>query len=80
MREANRELIVAFERAVDAIDHVVQAQRLFGDPDYLLRVIVRDLPAFQRLYDERLAALPGVQRLRTTLIMKNVVADRPLPV
>jgi hypothetical protein len=25
--------------------NVLQAQRLFGDPDYLLRVVARDLPA-----------------------------------
>ncbi|MNL66408.1 AsnC family protein [compost metagenome] len=59
------------------IPQVIQAQRLFGDPDYLLHVIARDLPAFQRLYDEQLSALPGVQRLTSTLVMKSVVQDRP---
>ncbi len=54
----------------------VQAQRLFGDPDYLLHVIARDLPAFQQLYDEKLSALPGVQRLSSTLVMKTVVPER----
>ncbi|MEV6823738.1 Lrp/AsnC ligand binding domain-containing protein [Amycolatopsis sp. NPDC051102] len=71
--------MAAFEQAVEAIEHVVQAQRLFGDPDYLLRVVAQDLAAFQRLYDDRLATLPGVQRLSTTLVMKSVVGDRPLP-
>lgn len=33
----------------------------------------------QRLYGERLATLPGVQRLTSTLVMKHVVKDRPLP-
>ncbi|GAA4623375.1 Lrp/AsnC family transcriptional regulator [Actinoallomurus vinaceus] len=79
MRDANRDTIAAFEEAVAAVPHVLQAQRLFGDPDYLLRVIARDLPAFQRLYDDRLAALPGVQRLTSTLVMKSIVEDRPLP-
>jgi DNA-binding Lrp family transcriptional regulator len=64
---------------VAAIPHVIQAQRLFGDPDYLLRVATADLEAFQHLYDERLATLPGVQRLSSTLVMKHVVSDRPLP-
>ena len=27
------------------------AQRLFGEPDYLLRVITADLPALQELYE-----------------------------
>ncbi|GAA0640190.1 hypothetical protein GCM10009535_16440 [Streptomyces thermocarboxydovorans] len=50
-----------------------------GEPDYLLRVVAADLAAYQRLYDERLATLPGVQRLTSTLVMKHVVKDRPLP-
>jgi len=80
MRDADRVTVTAFEGAVAGIDNVVQAQRLFGDPDYLLRVITRDLSAFQQLYDDRLAALPGVQRLSSTLVMKSIVEDRPLPV
>ncbi|CAM5316796.1 hypothetical protein SGRIM119S_07611 [Streptomyces griseorubiginosus] len=34
---------------------MLQAQRLFGDPDYLLRVATTDLAAFQQLYDRQLA-------------------------
>lgn len=62
-----------------AIPHVMQAQRLFGEPDYLLRVATADLAAFQQLYDQQLARLPGVQRLTSTLVMKHVIEDRPLP-
>ena len=79
MRGADRETLDAFEEAVAAVPNILQAQRLFGDPDYLLRVITRDLPAFEKLYDDRLATLPGVQRLTSTLVMKSVVEDRPLP-
>jgi DNA-binding Lrp family transcriptional regulator len=79
LREGDREAVDTFERSVLDLPQVVQAQRLFGDPDYMLRVISRDLPAFQRLYDEHLSALPGVQRLSSTLVMKDVVQDRPLP-
>jgi DNA-binding Lrp family transcriptional regulator len=79
MRGGDRDTVDAFERSVAAIPHVRQAQRLFGEPDYLLRVITTDLPAFQELYDERLATLPGVQRLSSTLVMKSVVENRPLP-
>jgi DNA-binding Lrp family transcriptional regulator len=79
MRASDRSTLEMFEVSVTEIPNVVQAQRLFGDPDYLLRVITRDLAAFQRLYDEQLAALPGVQRLTSTLVMKSVAEGRPLP-
>ncbi|MFI8850436.1 Lrp/AsnC family transcriptional regulator [Streptomyces sp. NPDC053499] len=79
MRQEDRSTISAFEQALTELPQVIQAQRLFGDPDYLLRVVTADLAAFQRLYDENLATLPGVQRLSSTLVMKHVVHERPLP-
>lgn len=78
MRGTDRATVEAFELAVAELVEVTQAQRLFGDPDYLLHVTTRDLPAYQLLYDEHLSALPGVQRVATTLVMKSVVQDRPL--
>lgn len=79
MRQEDRETLIGFEEGVAGIPHVVQAQRLFGDPDYLLRIVTTDLAAYQRLQDERLSALPGVQRMTSTLVMKRIVQDRPLP-
>lgn len=79
MRQEDRDTLLGFEAALTAIPNVVQAQRLFGDPDYLLRIVTADLAAYQQLEDDTLAALPGVQRLNSTLVMKQVVNDRPLP-
>jgi DNA-binding Lrp family transcriptional regulator len=79
MRQEDRETLLGFEEGVARIPNVLQAQRLFGDPDYLLRIVTADLAAYQQLEDDVLAALPGVQRLNSTLVMKRVVNDRPLP-
>lgn len=79
LRWEDASTVTDFEQAVAAVPHVIQAQRLFGEPDYLLRVAAADLSAFQQLYDGRLATLPGVQRLTSTLVMKQVVQDRPFP-
>ena len=80
MRQEDRDTLLGFEEAVAGVANVVQAQRLFGDPDYLLRIVTEDLGAYQRLEDDVLAALPGVQRLNSTLVMKQVVSDRALPI
>lgn len=80
MQGATRPIISKFETAAGALPHIVDAQRLFGEPDYLLRVVARDLTHFQHIYDEYLSTLPGVQRLTTTLVMRQVVDNRPLPI
>ncbi len=79
MHSADRETLEAFERAVTATANIVHAQRLFGDPDYLLRILTVDLADYQKLYDNQLATLPGVQRLSSTLVMKSIVDNRPPP-
>jgi len=65
--------------ALAGIPEIRHAERLFGDPDYLVRVATASLAAYQALRDEKLAALPGVQRLTSTIVMKRVVEDRPYP-
>jgi DNA-binding Lrp family transcriptional regulator len=80
MRQSDSATLEQFEAGVAKVRNIVQAQRLFGDPDFLLRVVAKDLEDFQRLYDAELANLHGVQRLMSTLIMKTVVDTRPLPI
>jgi len=42
---------------------IVAAQRLFGEPGYLLRVVAADLDAYRRIYDE--LARPQPRRFTT---------------
>jgi len=71
--------IARFESSLADVSEVHHAERLFGDPDYLIRVATADLAAYQILRDEKLATLPGVQRLSSTIVMKRVVDNRPFP-
>jgi DNA-binding Lrp family transcriptional regulator len=71
--------VTAFETALAELPQVRHAERLFGDPDYLLRVVARDLDSFAALRDQKLATLPGIHRLTSTIVMKRIVENRPLP-
>jgi DNA-binding Lrp family transcriptional regulator len=71
--------IIEFERGLAGIPQVRHAERLFGDPDYLIRVATADLAAYQALRDEKLATLPGVHRITSTIVMKRIVDDQPYP-
>lgn len=79
MHAGTGEAVAAFEKAVAQIPEVVQAHRLFGEPDYQLFVAARSKQHYQELYDRHLSALPGVQRLTSTLVMKTVV-DHHAPI
>ena len=79
MERGDAATVAAFEAAVREVPEVLSAERLFGEPDYLLRVVAPDIDGFADLRDHRLAALPGVHRLVSSIVMKHVVAGRPLP-
>ena len=59
---------------------MVEAERLFGEPDYLLRVAVQDSDEYERLYTTRLAALPGVRKARSQIAMKTIKHGLALPI
>ena len=71
LQAGDRETVLAFEAATRLIPEVVQAQRLFGETDYMLHVVTYDLVTFQKLYDDRLSGMPGVQRLASTLVIRT---------
>lgn len=79
MEREDAATIAEFESGLANMPEVRHAERLFGDPDYLLRVATSDIDAYQRLRDEKLATLPGVQRMTSTIVMKRVVNERPFP-
>ena len=80
MAQEDRPTVAEFEDRIAGFPEVVEAVRLFGDPDYLVRVAVADIAAYERFYTETLSLLPGVARLTSHLAMKQVKADEGLPV
>jgi hypothetical protein len=71
--------VASFEAAVVQLPQIRNAERLCGDPDYPLRVAARDLHGLAILRDQKLATLPGVHRLTSTIVMKRIVDNRPVP-
>jgi Lrp/AsnC family leucine-responsive transcriptional regulator len=75
----NRETIAAYEAAVVELDEVVECHRMFGDPDYVIRVAVADVNAYERFLIDTFADLPGVARMTSQFAMKTIKAAGPLP-
>ena len=66
-----------FEAALAAFDEVVEAQRMFGAPDYHARIAVADLPTYERFLTQKLMALPGLAKLQSRFPMKTIKPDLP---
>lgn len=76
----DRTTIEAFEAKIQACDEVLECHRMFGVPDYLIRVAVADQAAYEAFYMATLADLPGVARLTSQFAMKTIKAGGRLPI
>src|SRR6187431_64512 len=74
-----REAIDAFSKAVSAMPEVVECMILFGEWDYLLTVVARDVEDYQRFVFDKLSKLPNIATYRSTLIMRVVKHTTVLP-
>jgi Lrp/AsnC family leucine-responsive transcriptional regulator len=68
----NRSTIETFEAAVEQLDEVIECRRMYGDPDYLMRVAVEDADAYERFLMNTLADLPGLARMTSQFTMKII--------
>lgn len=79
LSKVTRASMLEFESAIDEIPQVVEALRMMGQPDYMLRIVTTDSSSFEGLYIDMLAALPHVQTLTSQLAMKPVKRTHVLP-
>lgn len=73
------EALETFEAAVTARPEIVECYLMTGDADYLLRVVVPDLSAYERLIIEHLTRIPGVANIRSSFSLKQVKYRTQLP-
>ncbi|MBV6703224.1 Lrp/AsnC family transcriptional regulator [Kitasatospora aureofaciens] len=78
--ERDTRSVAEFEAALLTIPEVVEAYRLMGSPGCLLRVAVADLAAYEKLWTEKLTALPGATAVNSQIIMKPIKQPGGLPV
>ncbi len=73
----DRGTVDGFEARMVAFDEVVELYRLFGSPDYYVRVAVADLEAYERFLTEQVMTNPGVSKVSSRFAMKVLKSPRP---
>jgi Lrp/AsnC family transcriptional regulator len=71
--------LAEFEAAIRAAPEVVECYMLMGDVDFLLRVVTRDVEAYEKFLRTRLAVMPGVRDINSTIALSTVKATHALP-
>ena len=69
-----------FAQAVARWPEVVDCYLMTGPRDYLMRVVVRDLDAYQRFIKDKLARLDNIASIETSFALGQVKRSEILPV
>jgi DNA-binding Lrp family transcriptional regulator len=70
----------AFETAVKCVPEVVECYLTTGGSDYVLRVVARSAADIERIHGEVLTKLPGVARVESSFVLREVVRTASVPV
>ena len=79
LQTPNERQMAAFETRMRDMPEVLECYRMSGDAHYRLRVVVRDVAAFEPFLAGIVAATPGIAALRSTFALRQVKYETALP-
>ncbi len=68
-----------FARAIRQWPEVMECYLMTGDADYMMRVVVADLPAYERFLMDRLTRIEGIASIKSSFSLKQIVHRTALP-
>ncbi|WP_291989367.1 Lrp/AsnC family transcriptional regulator [Candidatus Accumulibacter sp. ACC007] len=80
MDQHTPERFTGFDAAIAEIPELLECLLITGqDADYQLKVVVRDMDAYQELLLNRLTRIPGVTGVHSSFVLRRVVDRTALP-
>ncbi len=68
-----------FIEKLSVIDEVTEAYIITGDGDFLLKIITKDIPSYEKLLFKKLSQIEEVERLKTFMTLSKVKKSKILP-
>jgi DNA-binding Lrp family transcriptional regulator len=75
----NRDSLAAFEQAVKDRPEILECYAITGDADFILKVHVPNIRAYDRLLNEVIFRIPGVKHVKSSFTLREVKYDTALP-
>lgn len=73
------EWLAAFSKGIAAIEEISECHRMAGDVDYLLKIVVRDIAHYDRIYRKLIAAVPDIADVSSSFSMEQMKVTTALP-
>jgi DNA-binding Lrp family transcriptional regulator len=73
------ETVQGFREAIRALPEVLECYLMTGEFDYLLKVVARNHRELERFLVEVLTALPGIDKIRSSIVLNEIKSSTALP-
>ena len=74
-----RDALLRFEQAVRAHPEILEGYTLMGETDFLLRIVCRDIKAYEAFFLDHLSRFPGVQSVNSSIALAVIKETTALP-
>jgi len=71
--------IERFRRSINEIPEVLECYHVSGEFDFLLKIVVRDIRAYEQLIRERLSKIKGIQQIKTSFVLSTTKHTTQIP-
>ncbi len=72
LKDHSMDALQAFESEVKTFKEVIECYHIAGNFDYLLKIILPDMDAYQRFMVEKLTVLPNIKKVQSSFVMSEV--------
>ena len=80
LERQEKKALQVFEAAVGEWPEIMECYLMTGDADYLLRVVVPDLVAYERFLMARLTRIRGIASIKSSFALRSVKYRTDLPI
>lgn len=78
-KQHDADWLAAFAAAIEGLDEVIECHRMAGDIDYMLKLRVRDIADYDRIYQRLIARVPGLADVTASFSMEEMKYTTALP-
>lgn len=71
--------IERFRRSVQDIEEVLECYHISGESDFILKIVVRDIRAYEQLIREKLSKIKGIGQIRTSFVLAATKQTTQIP-
>jgi len=68
-----------FSHAIRGFPEVLEAYVMMGPVDFLLRIVAKDIEAYERFFFDKLSQVPGIQEINSTVALSEIKSVVALP-